>query len=56
MLAMIRLVRLLLVCALLAGCASTPPPADDPCCARPAPGTAKLHLDGRVYTGVTILR
>jgi hypothetical protein len=54
MAAMIRVARSLLVCMLLAGCAYSPPPADNPCCAPPAPGTAEIHLDGKVYTGVTI--
>jgi hypothetical protein len=51
---MIRLVRLLLVCMLLAGCADSPPPATEPCCASPAPGTAKIHFGGQMLTGVTI--
>jgi hypothetical protein len=46
--------RLLLICALLAGCAYSPPPAGNPCCDPPGPGTVKIHLGGQVFTGVNI--
>jgi hypothetical protein len=48
------LLRLLLLGALLAGCANSPPLDGPSCCEKPAPGSVSVHMGGSVMTGVSI--
>jgi hypothetical protein len=54
--AMVRLLRVLLLGGLLAGCAASSPQGDASCCAAPDPGTARLHLGGQLSVGVGFSR
>jgi hypothetical protein len=57
MVTMLRWLRLVVLGAVLAGCASNAPPASDAtCCAASAPGTMKFHVGGAVVTGVGVSR
>ena len=56
MVTMMRLMALVLVAFLFAGCASAPPNGDTSCCEAPAPGTARVHMGGEVSGGMSFWR
>jgi hypothetical protein len=51
---MTRVMALLLLASLLAGCMSSSPSDEAACCATPVPGSVTVHTDGEFENGVTI--